>query len=136
MEKGRECGFASPVHRAWGVSAGTKGCFVFIPRHAGSLRVAVRVQYPASSNLYYLMGDHLGSTSVSYESVTHQFVRERYKAWGELRDGGNDLPTNYTYTGQYSYTASFGLMFYGAMWYDSSLGRFAQADTIIPGAGN
>ena len=27
-------------------------------------------------------------------------------------------------------------MYYNARWYDSSLGRFAQADTIIPGAGN
>jgi len=32
--------------------------------------------------------------------------------------------------------ASIGLMFYRARWYDPALGRFAQADTIIPGAGN
>ncbi|MBE7435990.1 MAG: RHS repeat-associated core domain-containing protein [Anaerolineales bacterium] len=42
------------------------------------------------------------------------------------------IPTNYTYTGQYSYTQDFGLMFYNARWYDPSLGRFAQADSIIP----
>ena len=51
------------------------------------------------------------------------------------------LPTRYTYTGQYSYIddsatdlggAGFGLMFYNARWYDPALGRFAQADTIIP----
>jgi RHS repeat-associated protein len=30
----------------------------------------------------------------------------------------------------------FGLLFYNARWYDPALGRFAQADTIIPGAGN
>ncbi len=40
--------------------------------------------------------------------------------------------TKYTYTGQYSYTSDFGLMFYNARWYDSSLGRFTQADSIIP----
>jgi RHS repeat-associated protein len=47
----------------------------------------------------------------------------------------------YTYTGQASYmddpstsgvTEGFGLMFYNARWYDPSLGRFAQADTMIP----
>ena len=56
--------------------------------------------------------------------------------------------TKYTYTGQYSYitplwgmddptttgiTEGFGLMFYNARWYDPALGRFAQADTIVPG---
>jgi len=29
--------------------------------------------------------------------------------------------------------AGFGLMFYNARWYDPVLGRFAQADTIVPG---
>jgi len=51
------------------------------------------------------------------------------------------LPTRYTYTGQYSYLsddatdlggAGFGLMFYNARWYDPVLGRFAQADSIVP----
>ncbi|MBI4762111.1 MAG: hypothetical protein ACOYYF_11155 [Chloroflexota bacterium] len=50
--------------------------------------------------------------------------------------------TKHTYTGQYSYmddpatagvTEGFGLMFYNARWYDPSLDRFAQADTIVPG---
>ena len=44
-------------------------------------------------------------------------------------------------TGQYSYTddpatpasEGFGLMFYVSRWYDPSLGRFIQADTLIPG---
>jgi RHS repeat-associated protein len=30
-------------------------------------------------------------------------------------------------------TEGFDLMFYNARWYDPSLGRFAQADTIVPG---
>ncbi|MFZ5883970.1 MAG: RHS repeat-associated core domain-containing protein [Chloroflexota bacterium] len=53
------------------------------------------------------------------------------------------MPTDYTFTGQYSYASDFGLMFYNARWlrsvpvtqwrgYDPSLGRFAQADTIVP----
>ncbi|MDX9993403.1 MAG: RHS repeat-associated core domain-containing protein [Anaerolineales bacterium] len=29
-------------------------------------------------------------------------------------------------------TEGFGLMFYNARWYEVQLGRFAQADTIIP----
>jgi len=50
--------------------------------------------------------------------------------------------TRYTFTGQYSHvddpttsgvTEGFGLMFYNARYYDPALGRFAQADSIIPG---
>jgi len=41
-------------------------------------------------------------------------------------------PTPYSFTGQYSYQSDFGLMFYNARWVDVSLGRFAQADSIIP----
>jgi RHS repeat-associated protein len=36
------------------------------------------------------------------------------------------------FTGQYSHAADFGLLFYNARWYDVSLGRFAQADSIVP----
>jgi RHS repeat-associated protein len=67
----------------------------------------------------------------------------RYTPWGELRYSWTDPDLNttpayelpdYTYTGQRSYTADFGLMFYNARWYDPALGRFAQADTIVPNA--
>jgi RHS repeat-associated protein len=68
----------------------------------------------------------------------------RYKAWGEVRytTPNTTLPTRYTFTGQYSYVSDtatdlgsngFGLMFYNARWYDSTTGRFAQADSIVPG---
>jgi RHS repeat-associated protein len=38
-----------------------------------------------------------------------------------------------TYTGQRSEMDTLGLMFYRARFYDPSLGRFAQADSIVPG---
>ncbi len=102
--------------------------------YAGGQRVAMRVQDSFGNNSrYLLMGDHLGSTSVSYDVSSQTATIERYLPWGGLRDGTNSLPTNYTYTGQYSYTADFGLMFYGSRFYDPSLGRFAQADNIITG---
>ena len=55
---------------------------------------------------------------------------------GEVRYESGTTPTDYTFTGQFSYSADFGLMFYNARWYDAALGRFAQADTVIPGAGD
>ena len=47
----------------------------------------------------------------------------------------NDLPTSFTYTGQRE-AEEIGLMYYVARWYDSEIGHFIQADTIVPGAGN
>ncbi len=53
--------------------------------------------------------------------------------------------SKFTFTGQYSYMddpttqgveEGFKLLYYGARWYDPALGRFSQADSIIPGAGD
>jgi RHS repeat-associated protein len=96
--------------------------------YAGSQRIAMR----SNGTLSYLLGDHLGSTSLVTDAAGYNSIETRYKAWGEVRYASGTTPTKYTYTGQYSYTSDFGLMYYGARWYDPSLGRFAQADTIIP----
>jgi RHS repeat-associated protein len=106
---------------------------------AGAQRVAMR----SGSMLRYLLADHLGSTSLVTDASGYTVSETRYKAWGEIRFASSltpGLPTKSTYTGQYSYqddpttaaSEGFGLMYYGARWYDSQLGRFAQADTIVP----
>jgi RHS repeat-associated protein len=59
-------------------------------------------------------------------------MKQNTKPGGETRYTSGSEQTKYTYTGQYSYVSDFGLHFYNARWYDSSLGRFAQADSIIP----
>ena len=80
----------------------------------------------------YLLGDHLGSTSLT-TNASGQVVSElRYKAWGEVRYASGNTPTNYTFTGQYSYASDFGLMFYNARWYDPYLNHFTQPDSIVP----
>ena len=100
---------------------------------AGGARIAMRT---GASTLNFILSDHLGSTSVTTDSNGALPTDNRYKAWGELRYASGTLPTKFTYTGQYSNVADFGLMYYGARWYDSSLSRFAQADSIIPQPGN
>lgn len=59
----------------------------------------------------------------------------RYRAWGEDRYTSGATPTTYRYTGQRN-EADLGLYYYGARWYDPYLGRFVQADTMVPEAGN
>jgi RHS repeat-associated protein len=96
--------------------------------YAGAQRIAMRT----NGTLNYLLGDHLGSTSLVTDATGHNPIETRYKAWGETRYASGTTPTKYTYTGQYSNMGDFGLMFYNARWYDPSLGRFVQADSIVP----
>ncbi len=106
--------------------------------YASGMRVAMR---EGSNNPLWILGDHLGSTSkvVNFDGLT-EHSQQMYKPWGEKRypTGAPTLPTTFRYTGQRSETGlgpsgGEGLMFYGARWYDPSLARFIQADSIVPG---
>ncbi len=97
--------------------------------YAGSQRVAMR----QGSTLYYLLSDHLNSTSLTLDASGNVVSELRYTAWGVVRYQAGTAPTQYQFTGQYSYVGTFGLVYFNARWYDSSLGRFAQADSIVPG---
>ena len=118
---------------------------------AGAQRVAMRKYVvPQAMQVEYFLGDHLGSTSITTDSAGTKISDIRYKPWGEIRSAPVSPPAgtspayklaSYTFTGQFSYMddpntgpiEGFGLMFYQARWYDPALGRFAQADTIVPG---
>jgi RHS repeat-associated protein len=60
---------------------------------------------------------------------------ERYAPWGTARDASQQAAVPYRYTGQRE-EAALGLYDYGARWYDPAVGRFIQADTIVPQPGN
>mgnify|MGYP001317286410 CR=1 FL=1 len=79
-----------------------------------------------------MFSDHLGSTSLTTDANGNVISELRYKPWGETRYAAGSTSTKYQYTAQYSYESDFGLLFYNARWIDPSIGRFAQADTIIP----
>ncbi len=116
----------------WTGSAATMTSYYY----AGGTRVAMRAGTPLTGTVNYLLGDHLGSSSVSYRVGDGQTVTQRYYPWGSVRaTTGGVLPTDYTFTGQ-KLDASAGLMYYGARYYDSALGRFLQADTLVPQPGN
>ena len=81
--------------------------------------------------LHYLFSDHLGSTSVTTDAAGVKEAEMRYKAYGEERWSSGTMPTSFQYTGQRN-DAEIGLYFYQSRYYDASLARFAQADTIVP----
>jgi len=91
--------------------------------------------YDGESLIYYLT-DHLGSIISALDSSGNLLSQQRYLPFGEVRlDAGTITQTDFGYTSQRN-LAELGLMDYRARFYSPSLGRFVQADSIVPGAGN
>jgi RHS repeat-associated protein len=93
------------------------------------------VKSVVDGTLTWLLGDHLGSTSVTAQADGAFQSEMRYTAFGETRFSTGPTPTDYQYTGQRQ-EAEFGLYFYKARWYDPASAHFTQADTLIPEPGN
>ena len=64
--------------------------------YAGAERVAMRT---GAADPLWLLGDHLGSTSVVANYDGTLYARQGYKAWGEQRfiTGASSLPTTFRY---------------------------------------
>jgi RHS repeat-associated protein len=88
------------------------------------------------ADAFYLLSDHLGSTTVTVDKNGTRTAELFYKAWGEIdpsRTVGT-TPTLRRYTGQYQ--ADTGLMFYQARFFDPYLNRWTQPDPIIQDPNN
>jgi RHS repeat-associated protein len=98
--------------------------------YAGSQRVAMR----EGGELFFLLGDHLGSTSLTLDSGGNKVAEQRYKPYGSTRYEWGISQTQYQFTGQRK--IDLGIYYYQARFYDASLGQFLSPDTIIPSPGN
>ena len=102
--------------------------------YAGNVRVAMR----DNGTLYWLLTDHLGSTSLTLDSSGNRLdpnAELRYKPYGDTRYNGGGQKTNYRFTGQ-RWDQGHGLYWYNSRWFDPLVGRFMQADSIVPDPGN
>ena len=81
----------------------------------------------------YLFTDHLGSVTTTHGASGT--LNNRYHPFGEPRDTLQVIDTDHGYTGQRRDTTT-GLMYYQARYYDPTLRRFTQPDTIIPNPHN
>ena len=102
---------------------GTTTTYVF----AGDLRVAAK---DSTGDLKFYHGDHLGSSNVITNGQGQQVELAEYTPFGSLsrQEGTADVPQKFT--GQ-RLDLETGIYFYGGRYYDSSLGRFIQADPFI-----
>ena len=76
-----------------------------------------------------IYGDQLGSVSAVADADGNLISETLYHPWGTARYSDGISPTDYGYTGQMK---EGDIYFYNARWYDPQLGRFMQADTIVP----
>ncbi|MCR4408536.1 MAG: RHS repeat-associated core domain-containing protein [Anaerolineae bacterium] len=100
----------------------------------GGQRIALR----QGDVVYYIHADHLGSTSLLSDASGNGIPGSRvsYYPYGETRTGSlASLPTDFGFTGQRN-EGTIGLYDYRARFYDPVLGRFVQADTVVPEPGN
>lgn len=77
----------------------------------------------------YLYGDQLGSVSAAAKADGSLLSKTWYHPWGTIRYSQDTSPTDYGYTGQ---MREGDIYYYNARWYDPAIGRFMQADTIVP----
>jgi len=107
---------------------GTKTKYVF----AGSQRLAAK---DSTGALRFYHTDHLGSSNVITDATGALVELAEYSPYGSLsrHEGSANVPQKFT--GK-RLDASTGLYFYSSRYYDPSLGRFIQADSVVPSAGD
>ncbi|MCG3115665.1 MAG: FG-GAP-like repeat-containing protein [Candidatus Manganitrophus sp. SA1] len=96
---------------------------------AGSARIASK-PVGNTGDISYFHTNHLGSTSVITDKNGNNIAEFAYLPFGDSYPADNQA-AHYKYTGQ-ERDVETGLYFYNSRYYDARLGRFTQADTIVP----
>ena len=85
----------------------------------------------ASSQRFYFVTDMLGSTSEVTDGAGATQASYSYDPWGQIVVSFDTTPNRRRFTGHYQ-DSETGLQYFGARYYDSSLGRFLTRD-LKPG---
>jgi RHS repeat-associated protein len=130
----------------WSFTVDPQGQILTIPApevrkyyyHSGQ-RVAMRqIGLDGSDVLYFIAGDHLGTTSLVLGAQGAKVAESRHFPYGGERwrwPEDSTFPTDYRFTGQ-RWEQPLGIYTMGARWYDPALGRWLSGDTLVPEPGN
>ena len=99
----------------------------------GGERFAMRTGSGAGV-LRLLFKDHLSSTVHVTDGAGNQVAGRGYYAFGATMRSTGTMPTDHLFTDQ-QLDAS-GLYYYGARYYDSTIGHFISPDTLLPDPAN
>ena len=82
------------------------------------------------TKLRFVHQDHLSGTAVITDTDGEEVGSIKYYPYGETRNTSGTLETDKKFTGQR--LDDTGLYYYGARFYDPTIGRFISADTLVP----
>ncbi|AGB40343.1 RHS repeat-associated core domain protein [Halobacteroides halobius DSM 5150] len=82
--------------------------------------------------LKYIISDQLGSTSVITDEEGNEVMRYKYSPFGNLIKSKGNTEDSYRFTGK-EFDRMTGLYYYGARYYDPTIGRFISEDPIQDG---
>jgi RHS repeat-associated protein len=95
-----------------------------------------RVAMRTGSIVRYLAQDHLGSTAFVMNAAGALESHVRYYPYGMSWTQSATPATDRLFTGHQLMGAKSGTYYANARFYSADIGRFPQADTIVPGAAN
>jgi RHS repeat-associated protein len=100
--------------------------------YAGGQHIATRIDDGVDDELYYILSDHLGSTSVVADAQGDKVGHVVYDPFGEILESTVPLTiTDRLFTG-YRWDGTIGLYDANARFYDPALGQFTQPDSLVP----
>ena len=109
-------------------------------RRAKSLFLgSTRIASITGSDIAYYHQDHLGSTNVMSDKTGLARSLTEYDPFGKIsrfEKFGSKLPSGWQYFHDKPFDDESGLSFFGGRYYDSKLGRFITADTIVQAPDN
>ncbi|MFH1202244.1 MAG: RHS repeat-associated core domain-containing protein [Candidatus Omnitrophota bacterium] len=84
----------------------------------------------STGDKYFHHSDHLGSSNVVSDDNGQQIGLTEFTPYGSVSQQAGTFDPKHKFTGK-ELDASTGLYFYGARYYDPTIGRFITADTIV-----